>query len=61
MELKNKDKIDLKKYCPYVRNPPSKDCYNVKMDSQSIISILKYCAKDFSECRIYKKHSLQNK
>jgi len=46
MKLENKDKIDMKKYCPFVGNPPAKNCDNVKMDSQSIISIMKYCARD---------------
>ncbi len=59
MELENKDKIDMKKYCPYVKNPLSDECYNVKMDSQSIFSIQKYCAKDFADCEFYKEHRLK--
>ena len=46
----------LKKICPFIKNPPSEECYCVKMDSQSIISILKYCANNYSACEIYQKH-----
>ncbi len=57
MKLENKDKIDMKKHCPFVGNPPSEDCYIVKMDSQSIIFIMKYCARDYGDCGIYKMFS----
>ncbi len=51
----------LKRICPFIKAPPSKECYNVKMDSQSIISIMKYCAKDYYDCEIYKEHSSKMK
>ncbi len=30
-----------KEMCPFIKDPPSKDCYNVKLDSQSIINFVK--------------------
>ncbi len=46
----------LKRICPFIKNPPSEECYCVKMDSQSIISIIKYCANNYSGCYIYQEH-----
>lgn len=55
-----------KKMCPYVENPPSDDCYNVKLDScrdtnSMIEAILEYCNKNYSACEIYKVHSAKNR
>lgn len=43
----------LKRQCPFVQNPPSEDCYCVKLDSLSVEDALYYCGKNFEKCEIY--------
>ena len=56
-----KEEAYLKTICPFIKNPPSEDCYNTKMDSRSIMSILEYCAKNYWDCGIYKEHLKERK
>ncbi len=53
---KNLDKC----MCPFIENPPSDECYCVKLDSLSTEAAIIYCARRFFECRIYKSFSLKN-
>lgn len=47
----------LKTVCPFVKDTPSNNCYVVKTDSRSMADVMKYCAKNYSGCEIYKEHS----
>jgi len=42
-------------FCPFLRKPFS-ECYSIKLTSQSILSVMRYCIKDFWKCKIYKSH-----
>lgn len=57
--MKETEYLYTQKHYPLIENPPSENCYCVKLDSQSIISILKYCDNKYLECEIYK--SFNNK
>ena len=52
MNLKEED-IYLKKVCPFVENPPSKDCHVTKTSSLSMMAAMKYCGRYYEECGIY--------
>ncbi len=54
--MEKEDMPSKMKPCPHVKDPISDECYNVKLDSQSIINVLKYCAKDFTACDVYRSH-----
>ena len=43
--------------CPRIANPPSKDCYCVKLTSQCIEMTIYYCGNNFHKCEIYKSLS----
>ena len=47
--------------CPHVENPISDECYVVKLGSQEIINAMKYCAKDFKACYVYRSHYREKK
>lgn len=47
-------RIQFKNRCPFIKDPPSNNCYCVKLDSQSTEAVLYYCDKYFSECEIFK-------
>jgi hypothetical protein len=42
-------------FCPFLRKPYN-ECYSIKLTSQSILSVMRYCIKDFTKCKIYKKN-----
>ena len=50
----------LKGRCPRIADPPSKDCYCVKLTSQCIEMAVYYCDNYYSECEIYQSHSVKD-
>ncbi len=42
-----------KRRCPRITNPPSEDCYCIKLTSQCIEMAIYYCGNHYRECEIY--------
>ncbi|MBM4053129.1 MAG: hypothetical protein FJ264_00355 [Planctomycetes bacterium] len=55
MKLKTSDYAERKHLCPLIKDPPSADCYCIKMDSMSVQSAIHYCAKNYRNCDIFKE------
>jgi hypothetical protein len=60
MKRKISRKVFSHKRCPFLKRPPSNDCYCVKLNSLSIEAAIYYCGNNYFECEIYKS-SLQKK
>lgn len=56
MKRKLSKKVFSHKRCPFLKRPPSNDCYCVKLNSLSIEAVIYYCGKNYLECEIYKAH-----
>jgi hypothetical protein len=53
--MENKTNVDSEmRLCPYLKKPPTDQCYCVKLDSGSVNGMLYYCGRNFHECEIYK-------
>jgi len=59
MEKETPSEISFEGLCPFIKTPPCKDCYCVKLDSISTEAILYYCGRNFQECEIYRSFSLK--
>jgi hypothetical protein len=42
-----------KRRCSLIADPPSKDCYCVKLTSQCIEMTIYYCGNHYRECEMY--------
>jgi len=42
--------------CPLIKTPPSNYCYSVEINSLKIPDFLKYCGKEFRNCKFYADH-----
>ncbi len=56
-----KEYVSITKLCPHVKVPISDECYNVKLGSQDIINVMKYCGNDFEACDVYRSHYREKK
>ncbi|MCF6148095.1 MAG: hypothetical protein E3K37_05495 [Candidatus Kuenenia sp.] len=57
MKSNGGDRTDQKHLCPLIKDPPSNDCYCIKMDSMSVQLAIAYCAKNYQICDIYKENT----
>jgi len=46
--------------CPFIKLPPSKDCYCVKVDSLSTSAAIDYCVNDYQSCGIFISYRKNN-
>ena len=42
--------------CPFIKTPPSSDCYCVEVNSMKIPPFLEYCTNNFLRCNFYIAH-----
>lgn len=57
MDFSASDHAETKHLCPLIKDPPSNDCYCIKMDSMSVQLAINYCAKNYHICDIFKENS----
>jgi len=57
MKYKMSDSRETRNLCPLIKDPPSIDCYCIKMDSMSVQSAINYCAKNYQSCDIFQENN----
>ncbi len=51
--MERKEVVNRIEPCPYVKKPVSDECYITKTDFMSVLRIMEYCAKNFTQCYLY--------
>jgi len=41
-------------FCPYIKKPLP-ECYSVEMNGRKLNLAMRFCLKDFKDCRIYRR------
>ena len=54
MEKELKRMTPFKILCPFIQNPPSVDCYCIKLENLSMEAAINQCVKNYEECEVYK-------
>ena len=51
-----KKEMATREMCPFIKTPPSNDCYCINTDSLKIPAFLEYCTNNFQRCNFYITH-----